>query len=83
LRGFAFVQLHLRAADHELPHEKRITKAKDGTDIVVLGYAIQNECNWAARAGKESVTATFCAAQLWRCQRATHARAEGWQHAER
>ena len=63
LHEFALVQLHLRAADHELLNEKRITEAEDSAIFVVLGYAIQNNGNWAARASKKLVACISGAAQ--------------------
>ena len=48
LHEFAFVQFHLRAANHQFLHEKRIAQPEDGADVVVLGDAVEHDRNWSA-----------------------------------
>jgi hypothetical protein len=64
LYEFAFVQFYLRVTDHQPLHEERIAEPEDGSDIVVLGYAIQHHCDRSARAGKKVGAGAFGSAQL-------------------
>jgi hypothetical protein len=48
LRGLhepAFVQLHFRAADHQLLYKEGVAEPEDGTDVVVLRHAVENDRN--------------------------------------
>jgi hypothetical protein len=71
----AFAQLNFGAADHKLLDEGGITEPEDGAEIVILGHAVQHDCDRSAWPGKKLVTRSFGAAQLRRCQRPAHFRA--------
>ena len=72
LHEFAFVQFHLRAANHQFLHEKRIAKPENGADVVVLRHAVEHDRDRPPRPSKKFVTGKFGVAQLRRGQRPAH-----------
>ena len=72
LHEFAFVQFHLRAANHQFLHEKRIAQPENGADVVVLGDAVEHDHNWSSWAWKEFVAGSCGAALVRSGQRPTH-----------
>ena len=72
LHEFAFVQLHVRAADHQLLYKESVAKPEDGADIVALSYAVEHDRYRPPWPGKKLVSGELGAAQLRRCQRPAH-----------
>jgi len=42
----ALVQLHFRAADHQLLYKEGVAEPEDGADVVILTYAVEHDRDW-------------------------------------